>query len=158
VADDAGKEKSMKNIITKPGVAIAAVFVILATAVPAYTNENWMRVDIPFSFFAGEQKLPAGEYRVRFDGAFRLLDLMSQKETTICRVRVRHGLAKRKPADAGKGVLSFHRYGGDYVLKRVFFRDETESHDLGPSKAEVESARTAALMVGSGATFEQLSK
>ena len=141
----------MKNIVTKSGVFIAASLAILAMAAPARAEGNRMRLDIPFSFLAGEQRLPAGAYCVKFDRAFQALDLIPLKETTTCRVRVHNGRATRK-ADANRTVLAFRKYGETYVLRSLFVPNETESYDLKTSKTEIELAKAAAALPAGGET------
>jgi hypothetical protein len=158
VADNAKKEKSMKNIVTKSGLFVAAGLAILAMAAPAYAQNRLMRVDIPFSFLAGEQRLPAGRYWVSFDGAFHTLDLRQLDARSTYRVRVQDGRATRKWAEADRGVLSFRKYGANLVLKGVFVSGGMERHDLQTSKAEIELAKAGALPAGGEASVDLLSR
>jgi hypothetical protein len=134
------KEQVMKNIVTKSGVLIAAGLAICAMAVPASAG-NPMRVDIPFSFLAGEKSMPAGIYWVRLDADFHTLDLTAANEDARHRLLVRNGPATRKESAARCGVLSFQRYGSTLVLKGVFAPGATEGHNLPTSQAEIELAK-----------------
>lgn len=144
----------MRNIVTKSGVFAAAALAILAITAPAHAQNSLMRADIPFSFLAGEQRLPAGSYWVALNGEFHTLDLRSLNSTTICRVRVHDSLATRKSSEADRGRLSFRKYGEHLVLKGVFVPGSTEGHDLQTSRTEIELARAAALPAGSEVTLD----
>ena len=144
VADNAGKEKVMKKIVTKSGFLVAAGLAILAMAVPVYAHTALMRMDIPFSFLAGEQRMPAGIYWVRFDGNFHSLDLTLANERKTYRVGIKDSLAMRKSLVADRGLLLFRNCGSTLVLAGVFAPGATERHDLRVSHAERELARATA--------------
>ena len=151
VADNAGKEKVMKNIVTKSGILVAAALATLATAVPAHAQSSLMRMDIPFSFLAGEQRMPAGVYWVRLEGNFHIVDLSPANQGTACRVGVKEGGELRKLSNADRGVLLFRKYGSTFVLKSVFAPGDTDRHDLRTSKTEIELASAAGMgTVGEG--------
>ncbi|MDR3698576.1 MAG: hypothetical protein P4L56_03010 [Candidatus Sulfopaludibacter sp.] len=131
----------MKKIITKSGILIAAGLAICATAAAAPPTATLMRIDIPFSFLAGEKSMPAGIYWVRLDARSHTLDLTAANEGASRRLLVTDGHATRKESVASRGVLSFRRYGSTLVLKGVYAPGAMESHNLPPSKAEIELAK-----------------
>ncbi len=144
----------MKNIITKSGILIAAGLAVCAMAVAAPPTANLMRIDIPFSFFAGEKSMPAGIYWVRLDARSHTLDLTAANEDAYQRLLVTEGYATRKESAAGRGVLSFRRYGSTLVLKGVFAPGDTAGYNLPASRAAAELAKTTAPASSGEATVD----
>ncbi|MFN2482828.1 MAG: hypothetical protein ABR554_15335 [Pyrinomonadaceae bacterium] len=101
-----------------------------------------LRADIPFDFYLGDKKLPAGTYTLTrlLDDSNRVLvlrDSEAKKATIGTTERVEGGKAKRRPA------LVFHRYGDQYILKQVWAAGEREVYEFGRGGRERSLARAA---------------
>ncbi len=91
-----------------------------AAAAPA-ASAGGMRVDVPFAFYAGGSKLPAGEYLIE------MRSLAGRTTASTIVIRQRDGLGSRilfaLPGDHdGAGSpdgLVFHRYADSYFLSEV---------------------------------------
>ena len=139
----------MKILTSKLGLLaatglMAAMFVTTASA----QQPNLMRVQIPFAFLAGDRTMPAGDYMVKFEPNFNLVDLVPMQGTTTLRVLMKMGFVRR-PKDAGQlGLLTFAKYGDRLVLRGVWASGDREGHEVKTSKAEIELARSAGATPG----------
>lgn len=132
----------MKNIFTKPGMLVAAGLALFAMSVPANAYDRIMRIDIPFSFVAGEQTLPAGTYRVRVDSDHHTVDFNAMNETKTSRILLHDSAVERRSSGNHFGILSFKKYGGTLVLKGVYAPGAVQRWDLPTTRIEKELART----------------
>jgi hypothetical protein len=114
-AENAGKDKKMKNLFA---VTVAlALLVVWAAPVAA---QPAMRVDIPFAFTAGNQSLPAGEYRFTIDHDRMLTTIAPLDGSDVHLVRLVPGASERKSTAVEKGLLRFEKYGERYVLSEIW--------------------------------------
>ena len=107
----------IRNALT--ALALACV----SLTVPAFADSDAIRVDVPFAFFAGVKKLPAGQYRLRMSESGQTLFLLGSVESSIVSVLpatvteaspgLGFGRARRRPRDkdvhmyaAGRGVAA----------------------------------------------------
>ena len=130
----------MKILSSKLGLLaatglMAAMFVTTASA----QQPNLMRVQIPFAFLAGDRTMPAGDYMVKFEPNFNLVDLVPMQGTTTLRVLMKMGFVRR-PKDAGQlGLLTFAKYGDRLVLRGVWASGDRE----GPRSKDVQGGNRA---------------
>lgn len=134
----------MRNNIRK-FVALACFAVALSGV--AFTQDLpkvVVRANIPFDFYAGDQKLPAGVYTLRV-AVDRRITLRNQETGQTCFLL---GIPADAVADT-KASLIFDEVGGVYLLHLL--EDNSTNVSFFESKALLASARdrsTVALVVG----------
>src|SRR4029077_20056316 len=77
------------------------------------------RVDIPFQFYAGNAKLPAGEYVLRMldNSNLRIMEIRAADGSTSALFGVEDAQVNSAPA---KSELIFNKYGNRYFLAEMF--------------------------------------
>ncbi len=134
----------MKNLSSKLGLIVAAGLVAAAFTTTAGAQERQLfRVHVPFAFLAGEQTMPAGDYLIKLDPGFNLVDFMPARGTGIHRVMLKHDFVARPHHDTAGGLLTFAKYGDRLVLRGVWGVGEEDGRQVVTSKAEIELARAA---------------
>ena len=101
-----------------------------------------MRVEVPFTFFVGDQKLPSGDYLVRLDSNFHTLEVRSYRTGQFSRVRTEASPVSRSSSDAWRGGLSFRQYGESLVLKGVYAPGNVDRQDVKASRVEMELSKS----------------
>jgi hypothetical protein len=78
-----------------------------------------LEVNIPFQFYAGNAKLPAGKYVLHMldNSDLRIMEISTPDGSTSALFEVEDAEANSAPR---KSELTFHRYGDRYFLARVF--------------------------------------
>ena len=101
-------------------------------------QQNGMRMQIPVPFLAGNTDFPAGEYIVRVDERFRVLEVDGP-------VRAKMMLAtksmKRAPEKVEQASLRLQKYGDTYVLRSVWQRENQDGWALVRSERENKLAK-----------------
>lgn len=117
---------------------IAVVFASLSLIVPAFAQTVPVRVAVPFDFIVGDQRLPAGEYRVSIlnDSA---LQLLRTDGSTVANVVTTY--VSGRPNQDSTPRLVFHRYGDRRFLSQVWTGEVNMGHELLTSASELEYAR-----------------
>jgi hypothetical protein len=133
----------MKTLVSKLGLLtaaglMAATFVTTAAA----QTTNLMRVHIPFAFLAGEHTLPAGDYMLKLDSGFNMVDIMPMQGTRTQRVMLQPQFVQRPKGASERGLLTFAKYGDRLVLRGIWTGGDREGHVVRTSKAEVELAHS----------------
>jgi hypothetical protein len=123
--------------VKKVLVAIALVVLFCVSA----SAQTALRVYIPFQFRAGDQALPAGDYRVNLDVAAGRVMLVLEDGTAGGYLPVRTAL--RTGFLPETGMLVFHRYANLYFLRNLWRPAQSTGYELPRSKAEREMARVA---------------
>lgn len=135
----------MKLLTSKVGLfAAAALFAATFTATAQAQDRHLFRVNVPFTFVAGDQSMPAGNYMVRLDPKFNTLDLTPTAGTGIRRVMLKGDFAHRPGKTREGGLLTFAKYGDTMVLHGVWADGALEGHEVVRSKTEVALARSVA--------------
>lgn len=120
-------------------VAVAGLALICfsPTIVQAQTG---MSVTIPFDFYVGTQKLPAGSYEVTHpaEPLLRLYDGNKHVSTVFS-----NGVTNKSAPPNGQ--LIFNRYGDNYFLSEVRWIGSEKARQLLKSKLEIEIARNNAI-------------
>ena len=116
------------------------MFVILAALSLVSTSlmgqsQSAMRMKIPFSFVAGEQAFPAGEYTVR-TGVLPDSVWIRSEDASQNLVLLSHAAQARQTA--GESWLRFHRYGNRYFLSQILIAGDGTGQELPLSRAERE--------------------
>jgi hypothetical protein len=132
----------MKTLVSKLGLLAAAGLMAstFVTTAAAQTS-NLMRVHIPFAFLAGNQTLPAGDYMMKIDSGFNLLDILPMQGTRTHRVLLQSQFVRRPKGANNGGLLTFAKYGERLVLRGIWTGGDREGRVLKTSKAEIELAR-----------------
>ena len=126
----------MTNPSTRYGAfaaAITAVAVFCLSAAPNVRAEaEILKANIPFDFYVGTQKLPAGEYivtRLADPTVLRIYDGKGHASVTMST-----GVENR--ARTPKGVLVFNRYAEQTFLSEVRWREGSVDRQLMQSSLE----------------------
>ena len=116
---------------------IAVVFASLFLLAPAFAQTVPIRVTVPFDFTVGDQRLPAGEYRVAIlnDSALRVLRMDGSSVASVVTTYINGG-----PNQDPTPKLVFHRYGDRRFLSQVWTGEA--GRELFASASELEYART----------------
>ena len=113
--------------------ALASAF--LGLSVLKLQAETAMRFKIPFDFYVGEMKLPAGAYTLEHaDSLLRVQDQSGHGATVLTNGAI-------LPAAIEQPELVFHRYATHYFLSEVKWT-ESILRVLPPSAIETEIVRT----------------
>jgi len=100
-----------------PAVAIAAVLAVWPVSMAAQMDP-YLKVDIPFSFRAGNTLLPAGSYRItRMTEYGNTLQIEREKKAIMLSVN-RWQLER-----SSVPKIVFQRYGDTYFLSQVWMTD-----------------------------------
>jgi hypothetical protein len=119
-------------------VAALGLLILLTAGSAAAQTSVLMRAHIPFQFLAGDSVLPAGTYMVRYDPAFRRVELVSRGGLTWARFE--RQVARRDVATAN-GLLVFNKYGTAYALREIWRPGQDRGFQLYRSNAEREMAK-----------------
>ena len=99
-----------------------------------------MSADVPFDFYVGRQKLPAGQYEVKHMGDPSVLHVTDGKG----HVSITFSNGQTNRSATRRGQLIFTRYGSQYFLSEVHWADSTLSRQLLKSPLEIQIARSTA--------------
>jgi hypothetical protein len=122
------------KFITKIITATATLALAFATAASAQS----MRVNVPFSFRACGQTLPAGDYQVNMSQSQARLTFNQVDGKASCFLPVR---AYNQKSGADAGSLLFSQYGNRYFLSHVNPPGANLSVATFPDRAERELAK-----------------
>ncbi len=102
-----------------------------------------LNVDIPFQFYAGNVKLPAGKYVVRMldNSALNVMEISTPDGSTSALVDVEQAEANSAPR---KSELIFNKYGNRYFLARVFDEGNPDGSRVPESQYEKRVSQAAA--------------
>jgi hypothetical protein len=132
----------MKNLNSKLGlIAAAGLMAATFTTTAGAQDTHLFRVHVPFAFLAGDQTMPAGDYTIRLDPRFNLVDLAPTPGTGLHRVMLKHNFVTRPHRGSSGGLLTFAKYGDKLVLHGVWARGEEDGHEVVTSKSEIELVR-----------------
>src|SRR5256885_16112950 len=99
---------------------IALVFVLTLHPAKAHAQIiGQLEVNVPFQFYAGNAKLPAGNYIVRMldNSDLRTMEISTADGSTSALFAVEDAEANSAPA---KSELIFNKYGNRYFLAKIF--------------------------------------
>jgi hypothetical protein len=119
-------------------LAIALAFVLTIYPLRAQAQlVGDLVVNVPFQFYAGDAKLPAGDYRIHVldDSNPTEMEITSADGSTSTLFQVRDTDVNATP---GKDELVFNKYGNRYFLAKLF----QEGSDRGSQVIESNYERT----------------
>jgi hypothetical protein len=117
--------------------ALTAIALAVGT-MPARAQTGELKASIPFSFYAGGQDFPAGEYTVRrgpFSNAMIQLSDLAGHTLNVLAIP-----AVREPEHGAK--LIFNKYGDEYFLSEVRWTWSSAALQFPQSPRERELAKT----------------
>ena len=113
----------------------------LIVAAQAVQADEPMLVNIPFAFVAGNETLPAGEYRVqKLDGNSTVV-LIRCSDATASAMVVTHAAQAKELQTESK--LIFNQYGNRYFLSQVWTAGSIRGRQLLKSPQEKEISQIA---------------
>jgi len=118
---------------------VLAVVALLTSAAMAQSG-TFITASVPFAFFAGETRMPAGEYRISYYGpSGDILVIANHKSGEVVGIMsYREGSANR---DANPKLV-FHNYREGYFLARVLMANR-EMRELPQTRTEREFSAQA---------------
>lgn len=126
----------MKRQILKGFTMLMLILAVsLITAVinaNAQTSQS-VRGQIPFEFFVGDKRMPAGQYDVRSLTQLDAGIVVSSADRESNAIQLTNTAAGKSP-EANRAALVFHRYGHRYYLSQVW--RGTEGRELLKSRTE----------------------
>ena len=116
------------NLFSSKTVLAALAAAVLSVATPAGAQTPNIRVDVPFSFVAGDQLLRAGEYRIDVDNARHMFRITSADDGSVSYVRILPVTTRRSSQEAD-------RRGGPFCKARASSTFSRESGREAQSRA-----------------------
>jgi len=120
---------------------VVAALAVALLAVPGvvHAQSRIMRVKVPFDFYIGDTKFPAGRYEVwRNQGSLvHLSDANGHTAATFA-------IFGYRPSSGESGGLIFNRYGDSHFLAEVRWTDSAATSQFSKSSLERELAKNAA--------------
>lgn len=117
---------------------LAIAGAVFALAFISTANAQSIRVSVPFSFQAGGQSMPAGEYRVDLNQTGTVITLGPKSGQPSCFLIVKAHTGMGMPDRAS---LVFNKYGESYFLSDVNILGAPSGVEVFGSHAERELAR-----------------
>lgn len=98
---------------------------------------------IPFNFYAGNTRLPAGKYFIKVldDSSLSVMEISSANGRTSALFDVRDSQANAKPP---KDELIFDKYGNQYFLAKVYEQGNKYGSAVEESRYEKRTAKDGA--------------
>ena len=124
--------KSTRTLIT-----IVLLFTAVSLFAQTTPSQRLMTVNVPFSFAAGDQFLPAGEYLVLTVTPERSIRIASTdgKHTAVVNTLPNYA---SQPSENSR--LVFHRYGDEYFLTQVWTAGQNVARNPLSSKQAMQIA------------------
>jgi hypothetical protein len=141
-AQTAKKDDIMKNAIPGKAMFFALGVAALLWVVPAGAQVSTMRMEIPFTFVAGDQVLPAGQYVVTVDQNFHHCRFDNLSDSIPRIVRLSPATDSRPLTKDAKGTLRFTWYGGQHFLSNVWRPGQEDGNRVVASKRLLEAAKS----------------
>jgi hypothetical protein len=122
-----------ENVMKKIAMSIATAIVgVLLSAASVYGQT--VKADIPFSFHAANQSLPAGEYEISTRNTVANVIVVRNTTGKQSLAAMTNKAPSNQTSDVSK--LIFRRYGDQYFLAQIFVAGRAEGTELIKTKAE----------------------
>ena len=133
-------KKQVVRTLTMLGL-VSVAMVLMVGAAQGQSLGNRIRIDVPFDFNVGDNKLPAGEYTIgRAQPTSGDIVLQISNVDNLGDVfRLTNSAQSIEPKHVN--TLVFHRYGDQYFLFQVWPKGATVGRELPKSRSEREVAR-----------------
>lgn len=112
-----------------------AVLLLWAASFPVSADENTVQATVPFEFYAGNTRLPAGDYSIKRIDSTGVIAVRSADGAANA-VVLTHGT--QAPKIPSEGKLVFSRYGDTHFLSQVWRPGTNLGAQVVPSKTERE--------------------
>ena len=120
---------------------LLSLFIALLFALTIYPTKvnaqiiGDLQANIPFQFYAGNTKLPAGEYRIQVldNSDLTLMEISRVDGTASALFQIQDAENKSEPA---KSELIFNKYGDRYFLAKFFDEDNRNGSQVTESRYE----------------------
>jgi len=122
-------------------LSMAALAVVLAVPVSAQTIT--LKASVPFDFVVGGRTMPAGDYVVSTVGNLGVLQVLNAAGGVRPTLTITNAVSG--PLDSGGASFTFHRYGGDYFLAKIWDGSAATGCSIPMSRTEQERAKSASL-------------
>jgi hypothetical protein len=123
--------------VKKQLIRIAALTLFATTfaigSARAQSARSTQMVTIPFDFFVGADKLPAGDYTLRAEDSSAAMRIQSSDQSTGTFFSIRRIEGLKIQNDS---KLVFHKYGDDYFLSQVWTAGRATGDQLSKTKRE----------------------
>lgn len=136
-------KKQIVRTLMMVGLVNVLAMVVMVGAAHGQSLGNKIRINIPFDFSVGDNKLPAGEYLVgRAQPSSGDTALLISSVNNLGDVyRLTSAAQSLEPKHVS--TLIFHRYGDQYFLFQVWPAGATVGREIPKSRGERELARQA---------------
>ena len=131
----------MKNQFSTITVIVAVGFAALLAAAPAGAQTSETRFHVPFTFLAGNRMHPAGQYVVRLDPAYHVMELRRVNTADLERIPLESAPVPRAAGKPMPSTLTFRKYGSYHALRGVWAAGDRDGFELTLSRAEEKLAR-----------------
>jgi hypothetical protein len=141
-------KKQVVKMLTMVGLVNVFAMVVMVGAAHGQSLSNRIRINIPFDFTVGNNKLPAGEYsigRAQPSSGDTVL-LISNVNEVANLLPLTNAAQSVEPKHAD--TLVFHRYGDQYFLYQVWPAGATIGRVIPKSRSEREIARNVGYEAG----------
>jgi len=123
----------MKKQIMRIAALTLFVTTFAVVSARAQTPGGNQMVAIPFDFYVGADKLPAGEYVVRAHDSRTAMRIQPRDQSTGAYFLI-HSVEGLKIQDQSK--LVFHKYGDQYFLSQVWTAGRVTGQELNKSSRQ----------------------
>jgi hypothetical protein len=124
----------MKTQTIRFTICLAMVAMLTIPATFALSSGR-LKVNVPFSFYAADQLLPAGSYFISSVNGERILQIQRADGPDFATVMTLPGGAMKS---TGESSITFHRYGSDNFLRNIQSDNFAINGDLWKSNKEKE--------------------
>jgi hypothetical protein len=121
------KESTMKKQIVRIAALTLFVATLAVASAHAQSPSSNQVVNIPFDFYVGGEKLPAGEYLVRAETSRTTMRIQRRDQSPGAYFSIRP-VEGREIQNQSK--LVFHKYGEDYFLSQVWTAGRAGGQEL----------------------------
>ena len=131
----------MTKLVVRSSVVtvVLAALILLSAPAKAQSLTSGITVNVPFDFYIGSQKMPAGQYSVKHQSDPSLLRFSDGNGHSMV------AISNAAYINSGKlnGELIFNRYGEQYFLSMVHWPDTPAGRELLKSSVETQLARNS---------------
>jgi len=100
-----------------------------------------VEADIPFNFYAGNARLPAGKYIIKVldDSDLSLMEIRNKNGRMSALFQVRDSIDNVNPS---KSELLFNKYGDQYFLSKIYEEGEKDGSAVAESRYEMKMEKS----------------